>query len=495
AFCEKQDREGLWDGIYRVLSRTTKRQDDLPLIQNGITHAPKESVRILAETFYPEDHAKDDDSEHRQIREAAERVNKWTENEILDPPFTHSELHGVSLSFNPKKAPGLDGLTSDICQHAISIDPEVYLALANKCLELGHFPKSWKEATVVVLRKPSREDYTNPKSYRPIGLLPVLGKILEKLLMNRVKWHILPGISTRQYGFMPQKSTEDALYVLMGHINSKLKEKKIVTMISLDIEGAFDSAWWPAIRVRLAEKGCPVNIRRVIDSYLQDRRVRVRYAGVEHSKSTTKGCVQGLIGGPILWNLILDPLLKGLDERGDYCQAFADDVVLVFDGDSGLAVSRQANAALAYVREWGVRNKLKFAPTKTKAMVITKKLKYDSPLLTMGGIGIVLSDEIKVLGLTIDRGLTFNTHATNTCKKVQALYKQLCRAAKVSWGLHPQIIKTIYTAVVEPVVLYAAGAWAPATKKLGVRKQLNAIQRSFAQKITKAYRTVSSNSA
>lgn len=145
--------------------------------------------------------------------------------------------------------------------------------------------------------------------------------------------------------------------------------------------------------------------------------------------------------------------------------------------------------------EWGVRNKLKFAPHKTKAMVITRKLKYDSPLLTMGGIDIGLSDEIKILGLTIDKGLTFNAHATNMCKKVQGLYKQLCRAAKVSWGLHPQVIKTIYTAVVEPVVTYAASAWAPATKKLGVRKQLSSIQRSFAQKITRAYRTVSLNSA
>ncbi|CAH2211764.1 jg20073, partial [Pararge aegeria aegeria] len=244
-----------------------------------------------------------------------------------------------------------------------------------------------------------------------------------------------------------------------------------------------------------AEERCPINIRRVIDSYLRGRRVRVRYAGQEYSKRTTKGCVQGSIGGPILWNLLLDPLLKGLEKRGDYCQAFADDVVLVFDDDTGLEISRRANAALAYVREWGVRNKLKFAPNKTKAMVITKKLKYDSPLLTMGGIDIGLSDEIKVLGLTIDKGLTFNAHVTNTCKKVQGLYKQLCRAAKVSWGLHPQIIKIIYTAVVEPVVLYAASAWAPATKKLGVRKQLNFIQRSFAQKIAKAYRTVSSNSA
>ncbi|CAH2218226.1 jg13488 [Pararge aegeria aegeria] len=495
SFCGKQDREGLWDGIYRVLSRTTKRQEDLPLIKDGKTHDPKESVKMLAETFYPDDTRKDDNEDHRQIRVSAEQVNEGTENEFLDPPFTTAEVCSAVSSFNPKKAPGQDGLTPDVCQHAILSNPEVYLTLANKCLYLGHFPKIWKEATVVVLRKASREDYTNPKAYRPIGLLPVLGKTLEKMLLARLKWHILPSLSNHQYGFMPQKCTEDALYALMQHINSKLKQKKIVTLISLDIEGAFDSAWWPAIKLRLAEERCPINVRRVFDSYLRDRRVRVRYAGEEHVRSTTKGCVQGSIGGPILWNLLLDPLLKGLEQRGDYCQAFADDVILVFDDDTGLRVSERANAALAFVQEWGVRNKLKFAPQKTKAMVITRKLKYDSPLLSMGGSGVGLSSEIKILGLTIDQSLTFNAHMRSTCKKVQAIYKKLCRAAKVSWGLHPEVIKTIYTAVVEPIVLYAASAWAPATKKLGVRRQLNAVQRTFAQKITKAYRTVSLNAA
>ncbi|CAH2225630.1 jg2420 [Pararge aegeria aegeria] len=464
-FCERQDSEGLWDGIYRVIGRTTRRQEDLPLVRDGKTYDLNQSAQLLAEIFYPEDRKEHDNAEHRRIRYAAEKLNEWAQNEVLDPPFTSTELNDAALSFNPKKAPGSDGFTADICQQAVCLDPETFLSMTNKCLELGHFPEFWKEATVIVLRKPAKEDYTNPKAYRPIGLLPVLGKILEKMVIGRIKWHILPGLSTRQFGFVPQKSTEDALYVLMQTIRKKLHQKKLITMISLDIEGAFDSAWWPAIRTRLAEEKCPVNIRRILDSYLRDRTVGVRYGGAEHFKQTSKGCVQGSIGGPILWNLLLDPLLRGLEERGDYCQAFADDVVLVLDGDTGLEVARRANAALAYVQEWGVSNKLKFGPQKTKAMVITNKLKYDPPRLHMGGIGIDLSREIKVLGLTIDDKLTFNAHVTNTCIKVQNIYKQLSRAARVSWGLHPQIIKTIYTAVVEPLVLYAAVAWAPAAKK------------------------------
>ncbi|XP_063838171.1 uncharacterized protein LOC135087301 [Ostrinia nubilalis] len=494
-FCEKQDREGLWEGIYRVIRRTTRRQEDLTLTKDGAFLNPRESVNLLAETFYPKDLEATDNEDHRRTREAAKRVNDLGHDEHHDPPFTPLELQTAVGSFNPKKAPGADGFTADICRRAIYQDLDAFLALANKCLEIGHFPDIWKEATVVVLRKPGKEDYTNPKAYRPIGLLPVLGKILEKMVVARMKWHLVPRISTRQYGFMPQRSTEDALYKLIHHIKGKIGLKKLVTLVSLDIEGAFDSAWWPAIRVRLAEEKCPVNIRRLLDSYLDCRRVKVRYAGEECTRSTNKGCVQGSIGGPILWNVLLDPLLQELERRQYYVQAFADDVVMVFDGDTGLEVSRQANAALAFVQRWGVVNKLKFAPHKTCAMVLTRKLRYDDPLLTMGGVDIGLSTEVKILGLTIDHKLTFNTHVALQCKKALDIYKQLSRAAKVSWGLHQDIIRTIYVATVEPIIMYAAAAWAPASSKLGVQKLLSTVQRGFAQKLCKSYRTVSLHSA
>ncbi|XP_037294286.1 uncharacterized protein LOC119189251 [Manduca sexta] len=83
------------------------------------------------------------------------------------------------------------------------------------------------------------------------------------------------------------------------------------------------------------------------------------------------------------------------------------------------------------------------------AMVITNKLKYDTPILRMGGVDIGMSNEIKVLGLTIDRKLTFNSHVSQACRKAAGLYKML------------------------------------ASQKLGVRKQLGTIQRSFTHKADK----------
>lgn len=184
-----------------------------------------------------------------------------------------------------------------------------------------------------------------------------------------------------------------------------------------------------------------------------------------------------------------------MEERGDYCQAFADDIVLAFDGDTAIDIERMANAALAYVQTWGVKNKLKFAPHKTSAILVTRKLKFDTPRLHMGGVAVTMSRDMKILGVTIDDKLTFNTHVANVCRRATEIYKRLSRATKTTWGLHPEVIRTIYTATIEPVILYAASAWAPAAEKVKIRDQLGAVQRGIAQKLCKAYRTVSLNAA
>lgn len=254
-------------------------------------------------------------------------------------------------------------------------------------------------------------------------------------------------------------------------------------------------AWWPAIRTRLAQTKCPINLRKVIDSYLTNRQIKLRYAGTEIQKTTNKGCIQGSIGGPILWNLLLDPLLKLLESKNIYHQAFADDIVLVFEGGTKAEIEKRANDTLTCVWEWGVQNKLKFAPQKTNAMILTKKLKFDTPRLSMGGTVIDTKNEIKILGLLIDNKLTFNKHVTSVCQKALNLYKRLSKAAKISWGLNPDIIRTIYTAVIEPIIMYAASVWHIAANKLSIQKTLNQVQRGFAQKICKAYKTVSLHSS
>lgn len=492
-FCSTQERESLWDGIYRVINSTNSKYEDQLLTKNGQTLSPEESVQLLAETFFPDDKPEEDSEHHINTRQLSEKGVKKTAPDDL--PFKDSELTFSMYSFNPKKAPGEDGFTADICTRAIEVNREIFLALINKCLELSHFPIPWKQAYIAVLRKPGRSDYSLPKSHRPIGLLSVLGKIFEKMMVRRLRWHLLPELSARQYGFVPQKCTTDALYDLVTHVRDQISRKKICVMISLDIEGAFDSAWWPAIKVQLHKKGCPSNLFQLVASYFRERKMTLTYNGIQYTKETTKGCVQGSIGGPTFWNVLLDPLLKDIEKSGVHCQAFADDIVLVASGDTALELSTTINVVLAHAYEWGLKNKLKFAPQKTNAMLITNKLKYDTPVIRMGGRDIKFVEEIKILGIIIDKKLTFNNHISYACRKAANIYKYLARTVKATWGLNPEVTRTIYMAVIEPIIMYAASVWAPAATKLLARKHFDTIQRSFAQKIIRAYRTVSTHAA
>ncbi|GBP83805.1 Putative 115 kDa protein in type-1 retrotransposable element R1DM [Eumeta japonica] len=205
-FCSAQDGESLWDGIYRVIRETGKNREDILLqTDSGLVLSPNESATLLAETFFPDDRVDTDYPHHAEVRRQTDGDDR--------PPATSGDLPGVDPPFTGAEA-------------AIFRDLGVFLAMANKCLELGYFPRAWKVAAIKVIPKPGKDDYARPKSYRPIGLLPVLGKTVERMLVGRLQWHLMPKLQATQYGFMPQRGTEDALYDLMTYIYKELNLKK-----------------------------------------------------------------------------------------------------------------------------------------------------------------------------------------------------------------------------------------------------------------------------
>lgn len=117
-FCCKQDRKSLWDGIYRVIGRCSKRYEDQVLVQDGVALTPEDSAQLLANTFFPDDLETEDNPYHATIREMAKLIGKSQPEDKQDPSFTESELNKTLNSFNPKKAPGPDGFTADLCMAA-----------------------------------------------------------------------------------------------------------------------------------------------------------------------------------------------------------------------------------------------------------------------------------------------------------------------------------------------------------------------------------------
>jgi hypothetical protein len=138
---------------------------------------------------------------------------------------------------NPRIAPGPDGITSDILTLVFKSIPKTVTSTYNECLKRGYFPREWKIAKIIPIIKPGKEDSQDPSKYRPISLLNIGGKVLEKLLINRIMHYIyqIEYINDSQYGFTPQKSTTDAAMAVKQFIEPELA--------SLDVKGAFDTAW------------------------------------------------------------------------------------------------------------------------------------------------------------------------------------------------------------------------------------------------------------
>ena len=126
----------------------------------------------------------------------------------------------------------------------------------------GYFPKQWKRSIILPIVKPGKEQSTEVTKYRPISLLNIGEKVLKKLLIDRINHHLLSNrpLNENQYEFLSQKSTFDAAMAAKAFVRENLQRKKFVVMISLDVKGAFDAAWWPGILSKLRNLCCPKNL-------------------------------------------------------------------------------------------------------------------------------------------------------------------------------------------------------------------------------------------
>jgi hypothetical protein len=131
----------------------------------------------------------------------------------------------------------------------IQLFPRTTTTIYNQCLKRGYFPKKCKIRKVILITRTTKEKSLDPSKYRPIILLNIGCKILEKLLINRIKHHLYKHqlLTDNQYGFTPQKNTIDATMEAKAYIEPVLENRGIVIVASLDVQGAFDSAWWPGI--------------------------------------------------------------------------------------------------------------------------------------------------------------------------------------------------------------------------------------------------------
>lgn len=159
---------------------------------------------------------------------------------------------------------------------------------------------------------------SEPSSYRPICLLPSLGKLLEKLLVFWL-YHFLESnniLHHKQYGFREDRSCHNILFAILTSCARGIGEGNYTTIVSSDIKDAFDNVDCWDILLQLREIGCPSNIVGTIATYLKFRSILISWVQVYQCTRQGKDCPQGSCLGPVLWLLIANVLLKELQKLG-----------------------------------------------------------------------------------------------------------------------------------------------------------------------------------
>jgi len=159
----------------------------------------------------------------------------------------------------------------EIYKSAFEIFPRYITAMYNGCLNTGVFPMRSKRTKLVPITKPGKDKSEDVSKFRPISLINKGGNVLEKLLINRINHHVFSHnyMNKNQYEFTPQKSTTDAAMTVKNVVTYGLTAGDVLVIISLDVKGACDADWWPAILKGLRAYECPNNLFNLARSYLR----------------------------------------------------------------------------------------------------------------------------------------------------------------------------------------------------------------------------------
>lgn len=235
---------------------------------------------------------------------------------------------------------------------------------------------------------------------------------------------------------------------------------------------------------------CPKDIYRVLLDYCSGRKVFFQVGQDKLARDVSRGCPQGSILGPLLWNILFNGLLEVDLPQGCVTVAYADDATLLVRGDTRLDLEQKGQIAARALEAWCRRSGLAVSRRKSCLMVFRGVLRRP-PVIRFTDGSIRSVDHHAYLGVVLDSRLNFNLHVDSKLDKAVALMQKVRRLARANWGLEYPAIKTIYKGLFEGIATYAAGVWGFAARKKTMQTRLLRAQRRALLCVTRAYNTVS----
>ena len=380
--------------------------------------------------------------------------------------FTMDELRKALKAGKKKGAEGPDRIAPLFLRNLGDKALEYILGCFNQSWREGVCPQAWRDAIIIPLLKAGKPA-GELASYRPIALTSCLGKVMERLVSNRLQHlaEVNGWFCQEQAGFRPQRSTEDQILRLTQSISDSLQSKppRRSVLALLDFSKAYDKVWRSDLYDAMLKKGVPPRYVRWVKGFLTNRQARVRLGGsLSHSKLFREGVPQGSVLSPLLFLFVVDSLRARLPP-GVEVSIFADDVALwASDVDKTVAASK-VEEGVREVFRWSQEKKLMLNLDKCETSFFSTdphEAKWQPQVMAEGKL-LKFNPTPVFLGVMYDRTLSFGPQAERTAAALFKKNRLLVALAGSDWGCDGNLLRQVYQSVLLSGVSYCGGGWKP----------------------------------
>ena len=392
---------------------------------------------------------------------------------VISPVSRHF-IRQQLTTLNPKKAVGLDGISSRFLRDGATAIVEPVSHMINLSITTETVPTAFKVAKVVPLfKKGSKVDAGN---YRPVSILNVMSKILERAVHGQVRDYLeRRGILfSHQSGFRGKYSTDTCLIDLSDFIRGEMSNGNLVGMVCIDLQKAFDTVEHTILLSKLSAIGFSDSAVNWFRSYLESR---VQCTEVDGQRSSfleiSCGVPQGSILGPQLFLIYVNDMYSCLTCR---LSLYADDSALFFAHKDPAVIATRLGIELANCKRWLTDNRLSLHMGKTECLLFgtSRKLKKVGSFdISCEGLPIKRVSMIKYLGMELDETLSGEAHGKKLIGKCVGRISFLYRYSTL---LDQKTRAILCSALIQPYLDYCCSSWY-SSLSVKLKLQIDVIQR------------------
>ena len=371
--------------------------------------------------------------------------------------FLPPEIYEVMMfaeDIDVNSSSGIKGISTKICKILLIHIPDKFRSIFANSMFTGLFPLEWAIANVKLL--PKSGDLTHPGNWRPISMTNVFSKNLEKLVHKQLLKYLLDNhiINSYQYGFLPGKSTHEAIFKTVQQIYGSINGKKLMGMLLLDVAKAFNCIDHDILYIKMELAGFSENVIKWFRSYLRRSQRVILENKFSDILQVSEGIAQGTVLGPILFIFYINDIFKCTNYVK--ISLFADDCVMYLSGNNWDLIQAKIQLDFDAVIEWTFRNNLRLNHGKTKALIFgtrnrLSKLENPRPFI-LGGHDIGFVQYHLYLGTMIDSIMSLGPLLKDIKKKIT---NKIFMFRKIRKYLTFDAAITVYKQTILPLLDYS----------------------------------------